>query len=88
MVDASIFFRYFDLTYSNELLNHAKQLFTFADKYKVKYDNNIVVAHKYYASKIIYAYGLLWAVAWLHEATRDLSYMNHVIDNITSLGGT
>lgn len=34
--------------------------------------------------------GFLWAATWLHEASGDLSYyyMNYVIDNVASLGGT
>lgn len=85
---ASIVFRHSDPAYSNELLNHAEQLFTFADKYRGKYDSSITVAQKYYASKSGYEDELLWAAAWLHEATGDLSYMNYVIDNADSLGGT
>lgn len=88
MAAASIVFRRSDPAYSNELLNHAEQLFTFADKYRGKYDSSITVAQKYYASKSGYEDELLWAAAWLHEATGDLSYMNYVIDNADSLGGT
>lgn len=88
MAAASVVFRHSDLAYSNELLDHAKQLFTFADKYRGKYDSSITVAQKYYASKSGYADELLWAAAWLHEATGDQSYMNYLIDNAGSLGGT
>ena len=31
---------------------------------------------------------LLWAAAWLHEATGDQYYLNYMIDNAGSLGGT
>lgn len=88
MAAASVVFRHSDPVYSNELLNHAKQLFSFADKYRGKYDSSITVAQKYYASKSGYADELLWAAAWLHEATGDQSYMNYLIDNAVSLGGT
>lgn len=88
MAAASIVFRHSDPAYSNELINHAKQLFSFADKYRGKYDSSITVAQKYYASKSGYADELLWAATWLHEATGDLAYMNYLVDNAGSLGGT
>ena len=31
---------------------------------------------------------LLWAAAWLHEASGDLSYMEYLINNAGTLGGT
>ena len=30
----------------------------------------------------------MWAATWLHEATGDQYYLNYVIDNAESLGGT
>lgn len=74
MASVTIVFRHFDHAYSNELLNHAKDLFTFFEKYKGKYDNNIIVSQTHYALKSGYTDELLWEVAWLHEATGDLSY--------------
>ncbi|GLJ38308.1 hypothetical protein SUGI_0780040 [Cryptomeria japonica] len=88
MAAASIVFRHSNPAYSNELLSHARQLFTFADKYRGKYDSSITVARKYYGSMSGYADELLWAAAWLHEATGDLSYMEYLINNAGPLGGT
>lgn len=31
---------------------------------------------------------LLWAAIWLHEATNDNTYLQYVVDNAESLGGT
>eukprot|EP00252_Welwitschia_mirabilis_P011164 TRINITY_DN25101_c0_g1_i1.p1 TRINITY_DN25101_c0_g1~~TRINITY_DN25101_c0_g1_i1.p1 ORF type:complete len:631 (+),score=55.32 TRINITY_DN25101_c0_g1_i1:183-2075(+) len=85
---ASIVFRQSNPAYSSELLSHSRQLFAFADKYRGKYDSSITVAQKYYASKSGYADELLWAAAWLHEATGEPYYFNYLIDNAGPLGGT
>lgn len=88
MAAASIVFRQSTPDYSNDLLGHAKQLFEFADKYRGKYDSSITIVRKYYGSISGYADELLWAAAWLHEATGDQYYLNYMIDNAGSLGGT
>eukprot|EP00249_Psilotum_nudum_P036831 c8844_g1_i2 orf=824-2725(-) len=88
MAAASIAFRNSDLTYANLLLDHARQLFTFANTYRGKYDSSISIARGYYQSKSGYADELLWAAAWLYEATSDEYYMKYVEDNAGPLGGT
>ncbi|KAL8524045.1 hypothetical protein ACS0TY_013852 [Phlomoides rotata] len=74
---AFLVFNTTDSTYSNLLLKHAKQLFTFADKYRGIYSNSIPQVQKYYNST---GYGdeLLWAAAWLYHATRNQSYLDYV----------
>ncbi|CAN4115544.1 unnamed protein product [Withania somnifera] len=88
MAAASIIFRNSNPAYANELLNHAYQLFEFADKYRGKYDSSITVAQKYYRSVSGYADELLWAAAWLHKASNKQYYLNYLGDNGDALGGT
>lgn len=88
MAAASIIFRRSDREYANELLNHAYQLFDFANKYRGKYDASITVAEKYYRSVSGYNDELLWAAAWLYQASNDQYYLNYLGDNGDSLGGT
>ncbi|KAK9147284.1 hypothetical protein Scep_006041 [Stephania cephalantha] len=88
MAAASVVFRHSNPSYSNELLTHAKQLFEFADKYRGKYDSTITLARKYYQSYSGYDDELLWAAAWLYQATDDEYYLNYLANNGDSLGGT
>ncbi|KAF8379687.1 hypothetical protein HHK36_029131 [Tetracentron sinense] len=88
MAAASLVFRRYNRPYSNQLLNHAKQLFEFADKYRGKYDSSISVARKYYQSYSGYADELLWAAAWMYRATNNQYYLNYLGNNGDSLGGT
>eukprot|EP00250_Pteridium_aquilinum_P020304 c24778_g1_i1 orf=943-2763(-) len=88
MAAASIVFRHTNPSYSQILLSHAKQLFTFADTHRGRYDNSITVARNYYQSESGYDDELLWAALWLYEATSDNSYLNYAIQNAQSLGGT
>ncbi|KAL5999027.1 Endoglucanase [Asimina triloba] len=88
MAAASLVFRQSNPAYANELLNHASQLFEFADKYRGKYDRSITVAEKYYSSFSGYADELLWAAAWLYQATNNENYLNYLAENGDSLGGT
>ncbi|KAH0450496.1 hypothetical protein IEQ34_021188 [Dendrobium chrysotoxum] len=88
MAAASIVFRRSDPAYSNQLLDHAKQLFDFADKYRGKYDFSISVVQKYYRSVSGYGDELLWAAAWLHEATDEPYYLDYLGSNGGPLGGT
>ncbi|KAJ6953507.1 endoglucanase 2-like [Populus alba x Populus x berolinensis] len=65
------------LVYSSTLLKHAKELFTFADKYRGSYSESIPEVSTYYNST---GYGdeLLWAASWLYHATGDKSYLQYV----------
>ncbi|KAL0918412.1 hypothetical protein M5K25_010419 [Dendrobium thyrsiflorum] len=84
---ASIAFRPYNSSYSQLLLLHAKQLFTFADTFRGKYDDSIPVVREFYRSSG-YDDELLWAAAWLFEATDDQEYLKYVVENSGSLGGT
>ncbi|KAL6280578.1 hypothetical protein ACE6H2_017459 [Prunus campanulata] len=88
MAAASIVFRRSNPAYASELLRHAHQLFDFADKYRGKYDSSISVAQKYYRSISGYNDELLWAAAWLFQATNNQYYLNYLGNNGDSMGGT
>lgn len=76
MASASLVFKS-DSTYSSLLLKHAKELFTFADKHRGSYSENIPEVQTYYNST---GYGdeLLWAASWLYHATKDNTYLDYV----------
>ncbi|XP_061341166.1 endoglucanase 2-like [Gastrolobium bilobum] len=79
LASASLVFKEINLTYSQILLGHAKQLFTFADTYRASYSVSIPQVAKYYNSS---GYGdeLLWASTWLYHATKDPSYLSYVTE--------
>lgn len=79
MASASLVFKKINCSYSNLLLMHAQQLFTFADTYRGSYIVSIPQLQKYYNST---GYGdeLLWAAAWLYHATRDESYLRYITE--------
>lgn len=77
MASASLVFKKINSTYSDLLLKHAQQLFTFADKYQASYSLKILQVQEFYNSS---GYGdeLLWAAGWLYHATGDQSYLEYV----------
>lgn len=77
LASASIVFKKTDSTYSSKLLKHAKQLFSFADKYRELYSVSIPEVKTYYNST---GYGdeLLWAASWLYHATKEKDYIDFV----------
>ncbi|MBA0867614.1 hypothetical protein Goshw_001976, partial [Gossypium schwendimanii] len=79
LASASLVFKKTDSTYSSTLLKHAKQLFTFADKYKGSYTKSHPEVATYYNST---GYGdeLLWAASWLYHATGDTTYLRYVTE--------
>ncbi|XP_043713191.1 endoglucanase 24 isoform X1 [Telopea speciosissima] len=77
MAAASLVFKTTNSTYSGLLLTHAKQLFTFADNYKVSYSVSIPQVQTYYNSTG-YEDELLWAASWLYHATGNRSYLEYV----------
>ncbi|KAL5845276.1 hypothetical protein ACOSQ4_011234 [Xanthoceras sorbifolium] len=66
-----------DASYSEELLKHSKQLFSFADKYRGLYSASLPKVKKFYNST---GYGdeLLWAGAWLYHASGEKTYLDFV----------
>ena len=88
MASASMAFRGSNNDYADLLLQHAIQLFTFADKYRGKYDKSISIVGKYYSSVSGYGDELLWAASWMYQATGNEYYLKYMVDNAQSLGGT
>lgn len=77
LASASLVFKVMDSSYSSSLLKHAKQLFTFADRYRESYSISIPNVQNFYNST---AYGdeLLWAASWLYHATGERFYFDYV----------
>ncbi|XP_057794804.1 endoglucanase 2-like [Salvia miltiorrhiza] len=75
LASASLVYKSVDSVYSSLLLKHARQLFAFADKYRMSYSISIPQVGTYYNST---GYGdeLLWAAAWLYHATAEQPYMD------------
>jgi hypothetical protein len=89
MAAASIVFRRAgDAHYAHLLLNHAQQLFEFADKYRGRYDESVEVVKSYYPSSSGYQDELLWAALWLHRATGRRDYLDYALANADEFGGT
>ncbi|WCJ25030.1 glycosyl hydrolase 9B7 [Euphorbia peplus] len=76
MASASLVFKKIDSSYSDLLLVHAEQLFSFADTYRGLYSMSVPQVQEYYNST---GYGdeLLWAAAWLYHATSDEVYLSY-----------
>ncbi|XP_059635973.1 endoglucanase 5 [Cornus florida] len=87
MAAASLAFRPYNSSYSDLLLVHAKQLFSFADRFRGLYDESIDCAKEFYTSSG-YSDELLWAATWLFRATKDEYYLRYVAENAVSMGGT
>ncbi|KAK6258216.1 hypothetical protein SCA6_012690 [Theobroma cacao] len=79
MASASLVFKKIDSDYSNSLLTHARQLFTFADTFRGSYSISFPQVQKFYNST---GYGdeLLWAASWLYHATQEESYLRYVTE--------
>lgn len=76
MAAASIIFQSDDPTYANTLIQHAKQLYSFADNYRGIYSESITDAAGYYRSYSGYNDELVWGAIWLYRATGDQSYLD------------
>lgn len=79
MASASLVFKKVNSTYSDMLLMHAQQLFTFADTYRGLYSISVPQVQKYYNSTT-YGDELLWAASWLYLASGDRSYLRYVTE--------
>jgi endoglucanase len=64
-----------DPGYSDTLLRHAKQLYTFADTRRGKYSDCITDAANFYRSWSGYTDELVWGAIWLYRATGDPTYL-------------
>ncbi|CAI5512441.1 unnamed protein product [Closterium sp. Naga37s-1] len=84
---ASLAFVASDRAYSTTLLRHARELFSFADKYRRTYTASIPSAATYYQSYSGYNDELLWAAGWLYRATTDQQYLGYIRANKDALKG-
>nr|AMH40361.1 glycoside hydrolase family 9 [Aretaon asperrimus] len=80
MAAASLVFKTVNSAYSTQLLQHARQLFDFANNYRGKYSDSIPDANNFYPSSN-YPDELAWGAAWLYRATGEKKYMT-VVDEI------
>jgi endoglucanase len=71
----SILFRKSDAEFAARCLEHAKQLFDFADHHRGAYSASIADARAYYNSYNGYQDELAWAAAWLAKATGEKTYL-------------
>jgi len=74
----SLVFKDSDPVYAAKLLQHGKELFTFASTYLGKYSDQYASATYVYRS-FGYLDDLAWAASWLCKATGDNSYCNKAI---------
>ncbi|XP_047074389.1 endoglucanase 18-like [Lolium rigidum] len=74
MAAASLVYKSINGTYSSSLLEHAEQLFAFADRHRGAYTRTFPELSKYYNSTT-YQDELLWASSWLFHATGNNSYL-------------
>ncbi len=71
---SSLVFRESDPGYADLLLDHAEDLYAFADRYRGTYSACVPPAVPYYASSG-YEDELAWGAAWLFRATGDRGYL-------------
>ncbi|MFX3651189.1 MAG: glycoside hydrolase family 9 protein [Paenibacillus sp.] len=88
---SSIVFADDDPAYSARLLQHAEELYNFADTYRGKYTDCITDAAAFYNSWTGYEDELAWGGAWLYLATNDSAYLSKAIaatDRWSTSGGS
>lgn len=85
MAASSIVFKKTDANYANKLLQHAKDLYEFADQYRGKYSDCITEANEFYKSQG-YDDELVWSAAWLYQATVDKNYLDKAEQAYDNLG--
>lgn len=74
-----------DPGYAADLLEHAQQLYSFADNYRGSYSDCITDAGSYYNSWSGYNDELVWGAAWLYRATGDEAYLDKAQDYYSNL---
>ena len=86
MAAVSMLFADSDPAYSATLLEHAKQLYSFADNFRGKYSDAITDAAGFYNSWSGYQDELVWGAIWLYRATGDSSYLAKAESEYPNLG--
>ncbi|GAF05697.1 endoglucanase E-4 precursor [Saccharicrinis fermentans DSM 9555 = JCM 21142] len=82
---ASLAFQDTDASYAATLLDHAKELYSFADNYRGKY-TDVIPAGSFYNSWSGYQDELCWGAIWLYKATEDESYLSKAKTEYALLG--
>ncbi|WP_282079960.1 glycoside hydrolase family 9 protein [Aquimarina algiphila] len=75
MAAMSILIKADDPAYSATLIEHAKQLYDFADTYRDEYSNSITDAAGFYRSFSSYNDEIVWGAIWMYKATNDPKYL-------------
>ncbi|KAG7177455.1 Endoglucanase E-4-like 11 [Homarus americanus] len=75
LAGASMVFKENDPTYSATMLDVAKELYDFANNFRLTYDVSIPDATNFYHSWSGYGDELCWAALWLARATGDNTYL-------------
>ena len=83
---ASIVFRGVDNTYASTLVQHASDLYEFADKKRGSYHDAIPNAQSFYRSWSGYNDELTWAAAWLYRATNQSQYITAAESHYNNFG--
>ena len=86
LASAAILFNGVDDAYVTELIDHAEQLYSFADQYRGKYSDSITDADKFYKSYSGYNDELVWGAIWLYKATRKQKYLNKAVSYYDQFG--
>jgi endoglucanase len=86
LASISMVFKSSDANYANLLLQHAKQIYEFADKYRGKYSDAIPGAKSFYNSWSGFEDELVWGAIWLYQATQDNAYLVKAEAAYASLG--
>ncbi|XVF11175.1 hypothetical protein REPUB_Repub08aG0003400 [Reevesia pubescens] len=83
---ASLAFNSADKRYSIVLLNRAKEVFDFADKFRGNYKDSVGQGVcPFYCDFDGYMDELIWGAAWLFKVTNDKKYWDYVQKNIPHL---
>ncbi|MFS1512081.1 glycoside hydrolase family 9 protein [Chengkuizengella sp. SCS-71B] len=83
---SSIIFKETDPSYASTLLQHAIELYDFADQYRGKYSDCITDAASFYNSWSGYEDEITWGAVWLYLATDDETYLNKAISSTADWG--
>ncbi len=86
MAAAAMVFEPTDPAYASQLLDHAVELYDFADQHRGEYSDCITDAQAFYNSWSGYQDELVWGAAWLYAATGDAAYLTKAEGEFQQLG--
>ncbi len=86
MAAAAMVFEPTDPAYASQLLDHAVELYDFADQHRGEYSDCITDAQAFYNSWSGYQDELVWGAAWLYAATGDTAYLAKAESEFQLLG--